>query len=334
MKRRAGFIVIGALILLCMPLFLHAKDSGVLLGLRSLAQNGTVYRTVWITSQNGEVELTAEGEDILVPRNSGFWKIGVTRRMDEQWQMDVVWAGPATEKPFIPHLEYDEGCEGSEWTTILFVGNNYVSFERESGGYCEGAAHPWAVNWLEVLPIDDIQAEGGCRALSECVGEGANTQLLIAAEQYRAELTEEEREMLEDQPTDCSWGLIRRRGQWVLRGRLRYSCEAYRGHYADFDIPLKPPATLVSHDELNPSWEKVVEKVPAAIDAFSSPGKDLLVVLTKDELTVHSVSGNDIGASVLTLTLNEEEAAVMIQWAQGTHVQRWTDDIGNYIGDN
>jgi hypothetical protein len=331
MKGSVGFVTIGVLILLCMPLLLSAKDCGVLLGLRAMTQSGTTYRTLWMTSQNGEVDLTAEGEDILIPRKSGFWKLGVRRLMDEQWQTDAVWAIPAAEKPFLPILGYDEGCEGSEWTFLLFVGNDYVSFERESGGYCEGAAHPWAVNWLEVLPIDDIQAEGGCVPLSECVGEGANTQLLIAAEQYRAELTEEEREMLEAEPTDCSWGLIRRRGQWVLRGRLRYSCEAYRGHYADFDIALKPPASLVSHDELHPSWEKVKAKVPAAVDAFSSPGRNLLVVLTEHTLTVHPVAGDDIGESVHTLTLNEEEAAVMIQWAEGEHVHRWTEEVSRYV---
>lgn len=321
--------------LICLLIVCPAKESGVLLGLRSMTpSNGSVYRTLWIAPENGVVKILAEGEDILLPRSTGFWKVGIERLMDEQWQEDFCWAVPAGEEPEIPNLTYDEGCEGSDWTTILFIGNDYISFDRESGGYCEGAAHPWAVNWLEVLSIDDLQEEKGCVPLSTCIGEDGNAALLSGAEQYREKLSEEDKDMLEEQPDDCSWGLIRRQGRWVLRGRLRYSCEAYRGHYADFDIPFSPPASLVSYDELHPSWETVKATVPGAVDAFSSPTKDLLVVMTKEELVVYPVTGDAIGASVLTLELNDNEAAVMIQWAEGKHVQRWTEEIRKYLGNN
>jgi hypothetical protein len=332
MKEGTAVIIMVVVMLLCLPPTMAAKDCGVLLGLRAMTRGGPEYRTVWITSQNGTIELSTEGGDILVPRDTGFWRAGTRRLVDEQWQMDVAWAVPANKKPSIPGLAYDEGCEGSDFMTILFVGNTYVSFDREGGGYCEGAAHPWAVNWLEVFSLDDMQGEGGCVPLSECAGEGANTQLLVAAEQYRSGLSEEGREMLEEEPTDCSWGLIRRHGQWVLRGRLRYSFEVYRGHYADFDIPIDPPTSLVSHDELHPSWEKVKSRVPGAVDAFSSPGRDLLVVLTQSTLTAHPVAGGVIGEAAFSLELGSNEAAVMIQWAEGKHVQRWSEKIDTYIG--
>jgi hypothetical protein len=87
----------------------------------------------------------------------------------------------------------------------------------------------------------------------------------------------------------------------------------------------------VSHDELHPSWEAVKAKVPAAVDAFSSPGRDLLVVLTEHTLTVHPVAGDNIGESVLVLSLNEREATVMIQWAEGEYVELWSEEIGEYL---
>jgi hypothetical protein len=327
-------VILIMTILLSMSLCLRGKDCGLLLGLRSSLDGEMVYRTLWITSVDGVVELTGEGQDLLVPRKTGFWRVGMTRLADEQWEADIVWAIPAGAQRPQPVLEYDETCEGGEWMTILFLGNDYVSFDRESDGYCEGAAHPWLVNWLEVFPLDDIHGEEGCIPLSECVGEGANTQLLMAAEQYRAGLSEDEREMLEEQPTDCSWGVIRRRGQWVLRGRLRYSYEVHRGHYADFDIPLKPPASLVSHDALHPSWDLIRNAVPGAVDAFCSPGKDMLVVITGTALTVYHVTGNAIGAPALSLPLSKGDAAVMIQWAEGKHVQRWTEAIEGYLPGN
>lgn len=314
------------------PTFSAGKESGVLLGLRSLSEShGPAYRTLWITAEDGAAELVAEGWDLLVPRKTGFWRVGIERLMDEQWSEDMLWAVPAGEEPNFPPLSYDEGCEGGYWQQILFAGNDYISVELESSGYCEGAAHPWDASWLEVASLDDLQKEQGCIPISACFGEGANAQLLVAAEQYCAGLSEEEREMLEDQPGDCSWGLIRRRGQWVLRGRLQYSSEACRGHFADFDVPIKPPKKLVSHDMLHPSWKQVKAKVPGAVDACSSPAKDLLVVFTKETLTVHPVTGDVIGAASLTVELLSGEAAVMIQWAEGKHVARWTGEISGHL---
>jgi hypothetical protein len=74
-----SYILLIILLLNLFTVSVWSKDSGVLIGLRS--QKGETdtkrynYRTLWITQYKGKLSFT-EVPDILVPRKTGFWKMG------------------------------------------------------------------------------------------------------------------------------------------------------------------------------------------------------------------------------------------------------------------
>lgn len=160
-----GFIKFCSIVIIMLVLSKsQAQESGVLLGLRFFRNDKPHYRTLWIAPQNGTFEVVAEGKGLLVPRKSGFWRVGIEREVYENWEEDFPWASPAEEVPMIQKIDPEEveECEAENRSTILFVGNDYVSLEKESSGYCKGAAHPWCVFWLEVSSLDNLGMNAKC----------------------------------------------------------------------------------------------------------------------------------------------------------------------------
>jgi len=329
-----GFIKFCSIVIIMLVLSKsQAQESGVLLGLRFFRNDEPHYRTLWIAPENGEVNIVAEGKGLLVPRKTGFWRVGIEREVYENWEEDFPWASPVEKVPVIQEIDPEEveECEAENRSIILFVGNDYVSLEKESSGYCKGAAHPWCSFWLEVSSLDSLGMKAKCVPISAVMDTAGTQAMQRGAKSYYAGLDDDKKESLEEAPNECGWGLIRRKGSWVLRGRLVYSYEVFRGQYGDYDIPMDPPASLVSHDNLYPSWDVIKKAVPDAIDGFSSPLKDLLVVLTRTKMLVFINNEEELVKPVLEIELNKRESAVMIQWATGNYVDRWSEEVKKFL---
>ena len=173
MKQFIKLFSIFIVFVIVIPVMCQAQGSGVLLGLgyyktavKKLpfcesqdAIKEPVYRTLWIAPHKGSISLVAEGTGLLVPRKSGFWRIGVKRSVYDNWIEDFIWTTPVSQKPVVKEIDpfIINKCEGNSRLTILFVGNNHISLEKGSDGYWEGAAHPWHVNSLVVLSLDNLE---------------------------------------------------------------------------------------------------------------------------------------------------------------------------------
>ncbi|MHB1406887.1 MAG: hypothetical protein ACYCV0_15035, partial [Desulfitobacteriaceae bacterium] len=120
-----------------------------------------------------------------------------------------------------------------------------------------------------------------------------------------------------------NWGLVRKNGHWLFQSRIDYQSGGKPG-YLDFNINLVPPSKLVSFDTLSLSWQTIKERVPDAVDAFTSPNRSLAVVATKARLYVYTINEGRLGSEPLTkLDLNEGESVVMSEWATGFYVDNW-----------
>jgi hypothetical protein len=340
LKKRGGKMnttlkisVVSLITILLFPLICVSKDSGVLIGLRYNENGEICYKTLWVTDEQGKISISGEGSDLLVPRKDGFWRVGVTKKVAGDCEEDFVWGAPVSEKPFIGDIEKEdvENCEMVSTSTILFVGNELISIEHSTSGYCEGAAHPWDASWLSVYQIDSVGGDPKLVTIKDVFGDHGFSEMMKGAAKFLSSLDEEDREALESEPDECRWGLIRRKGKWVVRGRLGYSYEVYRGLYGDFDIDVIPPKTLVSHDELCLSWSKIKERVPDAIDGFSSPTEEMVVVFTTSKILVFNSENGQLKDAILEMKIDKGTCAVMIQWAVGTHVDRWTEMCEDYF---
>jgi hypothetical protein len=214
-------------------------------------------------------------------------------------------------------------CEGNKQLSLIFLGTDFLSYEGSSDGYCEGAAHPWHVNYLKTVSLNDPNSEGV--EISRVLPGEARTALVNSARNYFAR-TRDER--LNPDPDEKNWGVIRRRGQWILRGQLDYSAEVFRGIFAHFDIDFKPTDRLVGFDEISIPWEKIKEMVPAARDAITSPDKKLMIALTKNRLLIYSMP--DV-KKIREINLFPNEFIIMAQWADWSQVNEWNKVITDLL---
>jgi hypothetical protein len=317
-----------------------AVSSGLLLGLR----DGEQHSTIWVAPQNGKL-LARRGQDVLLPRQSGWWRVGAATVKqktsgNEQTTIRSLWASTIGNKG-TGRSSFEADCQEDSFDTLLFVHEAYLALENSSNGYCKGAAHPWAVSTLEVRNLDVLERAGNSDNISNpepnlveigtALGANAAKQFTTTGEGFYKKLPTDKQEVFEKSPQATNWALIRRNGQWVLRGRLGYAFEAARSVCCiDFDAGLNPQS-LVGHDKLAVSWASLKAKYPKIIDAFSSPKNDLLFTLEPQKLTAFALSGGKLGGVLLTVPFKNRVTPVMIEWATGASTARWSKDLSAFV---
>ncbi|WP_206812526.1 hypothetical protein [Paradesulfitobacterium ferrireducens] len=320
-----------------------AGAAGVLLGLKTPSPeagqkaSAYTYRTLWLAATNRHLHPILEDKDIFFPRLSGFWKLKV-RRVEEGTKAEDLLlaydvstkdpeAMPEELKPVLGSLFW-EGREGVLARSLNFVGNDFVSFENSGSGVFDSrgvlgeSGHSWFDNSFQVNPIDNLETRQGI-TLSDLAGERGTAAFSNASAQVLRAL--EQRPDLETGSSDQgqNWGLVRKNGHWLLQGRLSYQSGGKPG-YLDYNINLVPPSKLVSFDTLSLSWQTIKERVPDAVDAFTSPNRSLAVVATRTRLYVYAMNEGRLGSEPLAkLDLHEGETVVMAEWATGLYVDNW-----------
>lgn len=261
--------------------------SGLLLGLKYKNYEDSQsfnYRTLWISKINNNYMNIAETQDILLPRMNGFWKI-----VSDKNHLRVT---PISEKQK-EDMKYIRPVNNA---SILFAGSDFISIDNN--------------NLLQVLPLDNLL--GNPIQLSKTFGKEEDTPSLDSLNEFAANNSHKFNQ--------TNWGVFRRGGRWILRGRTNFN----RNHrFKDFDIAYAAPRSLTTYDALYPSFNTIKTKIPEALDAFSSPNRDFVVVLTEKELLVLSIEGNSLGSLKQKFPLNEGESPVMAHWAMGYYVDEW-----------
>lgn len=282
-----------------------------------------VYRTLLIVkNEDGDVEAVADRPGLIVPRRSGLWQVDTRRSVYNNWVEDFLTSAPLGGRSDAVGIQAYNGefCQGHRVQVIHFAGPSYLGVEQRTAGYCEDAPHPWYTNNLAVIPVDSTAHTG--LSISRVVGRTGRDALLQGARTFLSSLTSaKEREAFFPEPDEANWTVVRRSGQWSLKGRLE-SGEVANPRHADFQLALKPPASVVGHDELALSWDRVRRAIPDAVDAISSPRNDFVVVLRPGHLTVHLILRDRLGPQVLDLEIASSSTFVMTQWSS-TNAATW-----------
>ncbi|MBU3145722.1 hypothetical protein [Clostridium sp. CF012] len=322
------------------------EQSGLLLGLKSYKtvdyklpysnESKTilepVYRTLWI-SYDGIAEPISELPFLFVPRRTGFWKLQVSREIINNYWMESFVAAPIGKEMKKESVKV-QNTSFFDMKNINFVGNDYVCYERtveisEKSDKQSNISHS-----LEVVPLDTIYTGSEVAIIaSKVLGEKGIESLNSGAKSYLRTIKEIDRNLLEDTPLPTNFGIFRKNGKWLLRGRLNFSSPSVKNEYADFNVPMGTPENLVNYDSLFPSWEVIKQKVPSASDAYTSPNKDIVVVLTNSKLLVYAIKDNILGEAPLReVQLKNSEVSVMAQWATDDYVKIWSEEVNKLQG--
>lgn len=343
-------------------------NTGVLIGLRSPVENGKeessdyTYRTVWIASSNNEMHPILQTEDIFFPRRSGFWKIEVNKIKKDKRTEDFIFANNISMEESIKKKEMKAEIESkveieskaeimdkeldrnmeldfSRWgekigeikRIINYVGNDYVSVETTgTGGYIKGD-EKWEKSKFQLLPTDGLPNGKGIK-MSDILGEAGVISMKSAWEETINSSNIDKSNILYREELIENFGLERKLGHWFFKGRINYIMDK---NFAlrDYNISLIPPSKVVFYDELSVPWTNIKDRVPGALDAFTSPNKDIAIIATANELLIYDITGNDLYQYPKErIALKTGETVIMAEWATGHYAESWENKFKDMTG--
>ncbi len=302
--------------------------SGVLLGLRSTipaSDDGDrygdryTYRTIWISSYNRKIKSILESENLLIPRRSGFWTLSHRTRKIGDFIQDYIDLKPLDSLGTHPNdsdidRQLSSYLDKNIKKNLLFVGDDYVAIE-----YSETERNKIKEpDTYMVLPLDHANSQKGIlvsafadEGMEDIFFKSAQSHLISNGRNFKGNIKEIGRE--------DNFTLARRNGHWILKGRLNMD-----GKHEDFTIGLGPVGKLINYDELYPSWNDIKEKIPMAIDAYSSPNKDILIVVTSNFIMVYTIEEGQISQKpIKKIGIKKGDMVIMAEWATADYVARW-----------
>ena len=92
---------------------------------------------------------------------------------------------------------------------------------------------------------------------------------------------------------------------------------------------------MARYDRLFTSWQGIKNQVPSAVDAISSPNKNMAIIKTKSNLYAYRIVNGKMSESPeLTISLNDDEEIVMAEWAMAEYVGYWTEQVNSLLKSN
>ena len=310
--------------------------SGILLGLRSDNSEEYSYRTLWIGFKNRIIGSVIETEEIIFPRRSGFWKMEIfTSEADEKtedhlYAFNISKENPQESRkaPFLDSSDWD-GRTGKIQKRIDYIGNDYVSIEVIGRGGYEYSNKSWQENILQILPVDSLPSNKNIK-ITDLSGDESLGVIELGIQKTMQKLNIKEENLINKYKLLDSFGLTRKMGHWFFKGRINYLIDD-EFHYADYSINIIPPSKLVIYDDLKISWTYIKDKVPEAIDAFTSPLGDIAVVMTKNEIIIYGIIRGEMEDMPLRrIDLKDNETVIMAEWATGDYVDNWSKTLNGF----
>lgn len=316
LSKKDSLVRSGILIGLRSPVPLEYKDS---LG-EGNGNNTVFYRTLWIATKNKEPHPVIETPNLFVPRMSGFWWVGINRtNAGSKYPKDTIFAYPAGNRKENTPLNEENYSKNDALRRILFIGNDYVATEyKKASSFSDHEGQ----SILQVLPIDNVGHGKGIK-ISDIAGEHGKIALKNSAEAFLSTQDKDFGKRLEKEPREESFTMVRRNGHWIMRGRLN-SISAEDFAYGDFTINMVPPAKMLNYDDFYISWNDIKGRVPDAVDAYTSPNKDIAIIISKNFIYVYGIENRQLtNKQIKKIQIHDGESVVMAEWATGDYVDRW-----------
>jgi len=332
--------------------------TGLLLGIRTPEKTNSSseeedykysYRTMWIAAENGVLHPIIEADGLFLPRKNGFWSIGLSRVQFEGIEEDILTSVSIStknktvkekiEKVLVSNYgTNNEGLfmfsdfwsdkEGVLYKTIQFVGNDFICIETYGQGYYKNSGKEWEERDLMTIPVDNISRREGIK-ISDLAGENGTLAMETAINNLFNTSNLKKVKSVDIVENERNFSLFRKTGHWVFKGRIHFQPDD-AVPYIDFNINLIPPADLVAYDTLHVKWTNIKDKVPRALDAYTSPNKDIAVILTGNELLIYLINNDNLSETpVKKLRLNKGDTVVMAEWARGSYMEKWENSFIN-----
>lgn len=311
-------------------------DSGVLIGLRSQEdEEGNEYRTLWVSNVNGELKVE-EIPYLLLPRKNGFFKVTNKREYNEEnYFKDIIVFEDMNGKKIEFHndlltatnenVNIDRG--------ITFIGNDFMSTRT----YKYNDESQEEILSTYVLDLNTL-------GFNKPIPLGTLTD---TTDMSNVILSSDKNSILKNNDINSftNFAIRRKQGRWsfyTLSQEKAYKSRTNKKEYdgneekgknfeakhEKIDITLRVSEKIARHDEIFIPWQGIQKQVPSAVDAISSPNRNLAVIRTKSKLYIYKIVNNNLDkASEIVVPLEGKENIVMAEWAEGDYVGYWSDQV-------
>ena len=300
---------------------LKSLNTGLLLGIKTYNHDEVNnledwdYKTLWIKANSRLLGPIYEVKDLLVPRKKGFWTIEVKRENVNGNFRDKINSYSRVQFKEDLKLEtaafLERSINPSILKNILYIGNDYISTEVIDKGN--------NMKRLEVYPIDSVE-KGNPIRFSD-ISEEHGLQYFNDGGQ---ELLKGSGELVLNEK---SFGLLRRNGYWIMKGRINYIMDGEE-LYKDYNIRTIPPKEIVNYDDLYIPWNIIKARFPNAIDAFTSPNEDIIIIETRNKILIYGVQDGEILEQELgSVGKDYNDKIIMAEWSTDRYTNLWEEEI-------
>lgn len=309
----------------------YKMDSGVLVGLINSGDDENNYRTLWISNEKGEIKVE-ELPYLLFPRRSGFFKVTNKRIYnDKNYFKDVIIFEDMNGKvvEFHDDITMEAMLNANIDKCITFIGNDYMStrtykYDEDS---CEEILSTY------VLDLNSIEANKPI-PLGTLTDSTDMSNVILPSEQGSVSKKH-------DINTFTNFAIMRKQGRWsfyTLQEQLNKKNEEDSSQEISIkdnnfdeenvDITLRVSEKIARHDEIFIPWQGIQKQVPSAVDAISSPNRNLAVIKTKSKIYIYKIVNNNLEKeSEVVIPIEEKEAIIMAEWAEGDYVGHWSEQV-------
>lgn len=309
------------------------SHTGLVLGLKYAGNDNKgeleyKYRTIWIGAEVKKLHPVMETPGIFFPRHDGFWRIETKRISAAGRSEDVFYAysvanGSSEEiKNIAVNPEKWGEKTGRILRSITYVGNDYIGIESIGEGRYNSSNNKWNESRLQMQLVDNLPNLRNVK-ISDIVGESGIRAINNGKTEVLGLLNLRKISQSDTVQQDENYSLYRKAGHWIFKGRVNYEQNMVLKH-SDFNINIIPPTEIVFYDDLCVPWTQIKDKVPEAIDAYTSPNKDIAVIVTRDRILVYEITNQTLGeAPIKRINLKNSETVIMAEWASGNYMSNW-----------
>lgn len=319
-------------------------STGIFISLRiprnvSPDNSGTVneeyrYQTYWVAFTGGILRPVLTAPDIFMPRKDGFWRVKSRKAADNSSASDTILAARVSaastkskESKGSGFMSFNES-NVTRSRSILYVGNDFICFE-DTYYLVDKSQLVLLKKELRTLPIDSMDETDGIR-LSDIAGQNGTMAFEEALSDMIKNTSNSGIKSIDDSNAEQNFALYRKTGHWFLKGRINYGKE-YTVPYSDFNLNLLPPQNMVKYDILQVPWKIIKDRIPLAVDAYTSPNKDLSLVFTRNRLSIYAINGNDISdMPLMQVSIPEGSSVIMAEWCTGNYMKSWEKAFVEY----
>lgn len=311
-------------------------NSTLLLGLRNdIDKDTTTYRTLWIApDENNKLKVMGQLNYIIVPHKDCFWKIEPIRYnfTNTNDYVEYLVAHSISESYTPETFEYKFETYGCK---LNFVDRNFVAISTSYNNHKESQK-----NYInKFCGVTDIEKLSNYRYTEDTITleDVFKEKSSALIKKYRKEKIISSKPLSNNSVNTTSgsnWNIERQDGKWVTQIAKTFKYSENNNDYILYNTKLKLPQSIAYYDELCTDFSKIKKYIPDAVDAISSPEKNLIGIFTKNTLTFYPYFQDKIGKDSLNIKLEDGEKMIMAQWATDNSIKSWENTLKNYFTNN